>query len=293
MEVSIIIVNYNTKQLTENCLDSIFEYTKDIEFEVILIDNASVDGSREYFEKDKRIIFIKSEENLGFGKANNLATQYASGKYYFFLNSDTLLKNNVIKFFLDFIEKSQNRRIGALGCLLKDEMGNVIHSFGNFTSPFSIIRDNLKFYWRKEEKITLCKIPMEVDYICGADLFIPHTVFRQMGGFDPLFFMYYEENDLQRRMALVGYTRWLIKGPLLVHLEGASYHFSGVKKTNSKRINSDESLFKYIKKYYSPFQYKCFRSFYFLIKSFSLFNPAYVWKDRVQYLRFLLFQHTL
>ncbi|GHT72706.1 hypothetical protein FACS189456_1970 [Bacteroidia bacterium] len=88
MDVSIIIVNYNTKQLTANCIDSVFHKTEGINFEVILVDNASTDGSKEHFRNDPRIQFIESDENLGFGRANNLGAKYAKGKYLFLLNSD-------------------------------------------------------------------------------------------------------------------------------------------------------------------------------------------------------------
>ncbi|UVV84289.1 glycosyltransferase [Bacteroides thetaiotaomicron] len=106
MDVSVIIVNYNTKALTKSCIESIFSETCGIEFEVILVDNASSDGSKELFQIDERIIFIESNVNLGFGKANNLGYKYATGKYIFLLNSDTLLKNNAIKLFFDFAEKN-------------------------------------------------------------------------------------------------------------------------------------------------------------------------------------------
>jgi GT2 family glycosyltransferase len=72
MQVSIIIVNYNTKDITENCIVSIISQTKDVEYEIILVDNASADGSKEYFEKRNGICYIYSNENLGFGRANNL-----------------------------------------------------------------------------------------------------------------------------------------------------------------------------------------------------------------------------
>ena len=113
MDVSVIIVNYNTKKLTKNCIDSIFQNTKDVKFEVILVDNASTDGSKEFFEQDNRIKYIYSTTNLGFGKANNLGYKEASGKYLFLLNSDTLLLNNAIDLFYVIAEKDTNKNIGC------------------------------------------------------------------------------------------------------------------------------------------------------------------------------------
>lgn len=85
MDVSIIIVNYNTKKLTSDCINSIYQYTTNINFEVIVVDNASNDGSVDLLKKDKRIILIESSQNLGFGRANNLGYTYATGKYIFLL----------------------------------------------------------------------------------------------------------------------------------------------------------------------------------------------------------------
>lgn len=134
MDVSVIIVNYNTKEMTQNCIDSIFQNTKDIEFEVILVDNASTDGSKEFFEQDNRIKYIYSKENLGFGRANNLGYKEASGKYLFLLNSDTLLLNNAIDLFYKLAEKETNKNIGCWGTMLYDSNNKIAGSYGKFLS---------------------------------------------------------------------------------------------------------------------------------------------------------------
>ena len=132
MDVSIIIVNFNTKDITQKCIESIFQHTSDITFEIILVDNASSDGSVELFQKDNRINLVKSDANLGFGRANNLGFQYATGKYIFLLNSDTLLKNNAVKLFYDTAEKEHCKNIACWGTMLKDKNGNIGVSYGNF-----------------------------------------------------------------------------------------------------------------------------------------------------------------
>ena len=96
MEMSIIIVNYNTLDITQRCIDSIFKNTHNLLYEVILVDNASKDGSIEYFSADTRIKFIESGANIGFGKANNLGYKYSTGDVILFLNSDTVIFNNVL-----------------------------------------------------------------------------------------------------------------------------------------------------------------------------------------------------
>ena len=133
MNVSVIIVNYNTKELTKNCLASIFEKTKNIDFEVIVSDNGSTDGSIEMIKSDfPQVVLIENNANLGFGKANNIAAKIAKGKYLLFLNSDTILLNNAVKEFFDRAVCEKNK---ILGCILVNEIGTPVHSYERFT-PF-------------------------------------------------------------------------------------------------------------------------------------------------------------
>ena len=127
MDVSIIIVNYNTKQLLKDCLNSIYEHTENISFEVIVSDNGSKDGSIEMLKAEfPQVILIENNANLGFGKANNKGLAIAKGKYIFYLNSDTILLNNAVKLFFDYFEENgKKENIGALGCNLLDKQGNI------------------------------------------------------------------------------------------------------------------------------------------------------------------------
>ena len=131
VDVSIIIVNYNTLHVLQPCIDSIVNHTDGISYEIIVVDNGSTDGSIESLTSDQRVILIPTGENLGFGKANNRGLELAHGKYIFFLNSDTLLKNNAVKMLYDFAEQYQGQ-LGALGCILEDRQGDRIHSYGHF-----------------------------------------------------------------------------------------------------------------------------------------------------------------
>lgn len=131
MDVSIIIVNYNTKRLTDNCIKSIEEKTKDVDYEIILVDNCSTDGSKEMFASDARIRYIYNNENLGFGRANNLGAQYARGKYVFLLNSDTILCNDAVSMLYHAME-TLPLDVGCLGTMLLDSDGNLGLSYGRF-----------------------------------------------------------------------------------------------------------------------------------------------------------------
>ena len=118
MKLSIIIPVYQVEEYIERCLKSIISQDcKD--YEIILVDNASVDGSAELFSKDERIVFIGSNENLGFGKANNLGFSRAKGKYIFLLNSDTILVNDAIAIFFEKM-KLAGEDVACLGTYLYD-----------------------------------------------------------------------------------------------------------------------------------------------------------------------------
>lgn len=115
MDVSIIIVNYQSSNLVIDCVNSIFQKTKEISYEIIIVDNASNDNSVECLTKKfgNKIKIISSKVNLGFGKANNLGERYAIGKYIFLLNPDTILVNNAIKILMYSLKK--NKDIGCVG----------------------------------------------------------------------------------------------------------------------------------------------------------------------------------
>lgn len=273
MDVSIIIVNYNTCAITKQCIDSIFKETKDVNFEIILVDNASTDNSYEIFSKDKRIKFILSKINLGFGKANNLGYKEAKGKYIFLLNSDTILLNNAVKIFRDEFEKMP-RNVACLGTILKASDGI---SDNNSYSEFPSLKTTIQFlkglYFRqKNNSIKKQNTPFEVDYIIGADLFIRRSVIEKLGLFDPDFFMYYEETEMQYRYHNMGYKSIIINQPHIIHLEGASTNIRSKKLTGKKAVMYYYSMLIYMGKRYSGLKYLFFRLLFFLFVPLMIYN---------------------
>lgn len=295
MDVSIIIVNYNTKELTLQCLKSVFDQTKIISFEVILIDNASTDGSiaaiREHYPQ---VNIIDSVENVGFGRANNLGVKHALGKYLFFLNSDTILLNNAILFFVNFFKENQNLTIGALGSILLNIKLSPIHSGSNFPQKKAALKFIFLHYFNKNqlkksernERLNFgSDTYFAIDYITGADLFIPKEVFNSLYGFDPIYFMYYEEVDLQKRMQKNNLSCFIIKGPKIIHLVGAS----GKSEIFSafKRILVERSMFLYFKNHSSPKDYICFRIFYGFLRFPILVDHRISIRERLAYIKAL------
>ena len=271
MDVSVIIVNYNTKQLLSDCLRSIYEQTKDIDFEVIVSDNGSSDGSIEMIKADfPQVALIENNANLGFGKANNVAANVAKGKYLFFLNSDTLLLNNAIRAFFDFAETQHNPCI--LGGWLVDAQKQPMPSYGQFTSflrqCFGYLYDyfpmllKICLFLHPRKSVAVCSNAFCVDFVTGADLFMPASVFNAIGGFDEIFFMYHEDDDLCRRSLGQGCKSVLISEPQIVHLEGKSS-----KNSARKMMIREKSFLYYINKYAKPRRRKVYRHFYRLFRT--------------------------
>lgn len=288
MDVSIIIINYNTCDITKNCIDSIFNYTKDVKFEVVLVDNNSQDNSKSIFSNDNRITYIYLSSNIGFGKANNIGYQHSCGKYLFLLNSDTLLKSNAVKEFYDYMECVPNN-VAFVGTMLKDINNNLIHSYGNFPNLMT------GFRWYSIIGIILDKIGLgvyqdiknedkHVDYVTGADLFIRGNLISKFGLFDPDFFMYFEETELQFRYHKLGYESQIYCKPQIVHLENYSMNQSYRNQLRKLSV-SLPSYFLYIKKCKGGVKYYIFRTLYIFIAPLWLIHPKFSLKEKLNIIK--------
>lgn len=287
MQVSIIIVSYNTKDLTLNCIKSIYQHTKNIEFEIIVVDNASSDGSIQAIEEQfPQVILIEAGDNIGFGRANNLGAKSATGEFLFLLNSDTLLIENSLKKLMDcFLTYSQKEKIGVLGAILIDENSNVINTAGHFPRVWKFIANytgllvGINFENSTYKLISFQDSITEVDMISGADMFLTRETFNIVKGFDEKFFLYYEETDLQKRLHLNGYKNFITNTTKIIHLEGGSSRMN-----NWKRIIIQESQNYYFRKndklwfpVYVIFQFP------YMVKKLSERN--YTLKERIEFCR--------
>lgn len=211
MDFSIIIINHRTKDLTAACLDSLLSNLSG-SYEVIVVDNASGDGSLESLrgEYADRVTFIPSEENLGFSKANNLAAKQAKGENLLFMNSDTLCKEDILPAMKEALSVSG---VGLAGprLLLADGKEQPA-SFGGFPTLFSIV---FKGFGKDSSK-------EGPDWISGAALAIKSDLFHRLGGFDESYFMYFEDIDLCLRAKRLGYSTVIVDMVDVVHLVSGS-----------------------------------------------------------------------
>ncbi len=230
-ELSIIVVSFNTKKLLEECLTSIYRHTKMRSFEVIVVDNASKDGSPQMIQKlFPKATLIQNKNNLGFGRANNQAAKLAKGKNLLFLNSDTKLTEDSISMINNRLNKRSD--IAIIGCRLKNNDGSTQQSAGHFpTLPriflwalflddLPILRDLLKPYQISNKKFY--KKEHEVDWITGAFFMIKKKVFKKLNGFDKKFFMYVEELDLCFRAKKEGFLVLYTPQTSIIHHKSAS-----------------------------------------------------------------------
>ena len=301
MDVSIIIVNYNTKDLTLQCLKSIFEQTKNIDFEVIVVDNASSDGSCTAITKRfPQVKVIESDVNSGFGRANNLGAKRAKGKYLFFLNSDCLLIENTIYAFYDFMERNNiDGSIGVVGALLYDKAMKLNASYHKFPTivselKYTIILIFSKLFFPsiappKTYNYIQSQFSNEVDFISGADLFILKKRFDELNGFDEQFFLFYEEADLQKRMNAIGLKRIILRNQKIIHLEGYSFITSSPNLKST--IIFRDSLYKYFRKHFHFISYIAFYLTITPLLIYPLFSKKYSAKGKNEYCRMLLRKH--
>lgn len=281
MDVSIIIVSFNTRALLLSTIASIMQHTKSISYEIIVVDNNSDDCSLEYVKTMfPTVITVQNTENQGFGRANNLGAKYAKGDYLFFLNSDTLLVSDAISE-LYFFAKS-NKEIGAVGAnLLKEDAITPNLSWGYFPTPLSEIRYIWAKLRHKSYGNAIGNEPFSVDFICGADLMVERSYFIKIGGFDNNIFLYYEETDLQKRMALDHRGRIILPTVKIIHLEGGS--FGGAGLTYNRFYNSQISYNYYVRKHYKGLKYVGYRLFMCILRFEVLFTKkSWSLKERIK-----------
>lgn len=231
MNVSIVIINYKTYQLTADCINSILKYTQGITYEIIVVDNASCDGSAERLKADfgGKITLIESDKNSGTSKGFNMGAKKASGEYILWLNSDTQLIENFVYKLYDYAKN--HTEIGILGGNILDFNYKPMHSYRLEMPRAKTIKRDYSFInyfkriFRKPKALEYNHSgkPMEVGYITGADMMINRKCFEDAGYFDEDIFMYAEEVEFTCRVKNAGYKVVSYPEAKILHLEGASF----------------------------------------------------------------------
>jgi GT2 family glycosyltransferase len=243
VDVSIIIVNWNSADYVITCIESIYKETSSITFEIIVIDNASYDGCGEKLgERYPGVVFIQSNTNLGFARANNLAASKAKGKTLLFLNPDTKVLDKAIERLYFLYWKLPN--CGVLGCRLLNGDGSfqescvlpfptIVNAVLDFRLLIKVFPKNKFWGWRKPWNSG--HEAFQVDAVSGACMMIEASLFRELGGFSELYFMYSEDIDLcyrAHKMSFINYHA--------LHI--AVVHYGGGSSSSNRRAKTTELM---------------------------------------------------
>ncbi len=261
-DISVVIVNYNVKDYLYKCLNSIINSNGNLKIEIIVVDNNSTDGSIEFLQtKFNDVIFVPLNQNLGFGKANNIGIKKSVGKYILLLNPDTLIEDNTLINLYQFMEN--NIEVGVSTCKILNGDGSFQEScrrgFPTPIAAFSKLFGVQKFFpnskilgqynltYLDENEIN------EVEAVSGSFMFFRGELLKKIGGFDEDFFMYGEDLDICYRVKKLNYKIMYVPESSTIHYKGES--------TKRSNINDIKVFFDamqiFVKKHYS-------KSYFFL-----------------------------
>ncbi|MFC1656347.1 glycosyltransferase family 2 protein [Patescibacteria group bacterium] len=247
-ELSIIIVNFNTKQILKDCLESVYKHLTDIDFEIIVVDNNSQDESVLMIKKEfTEINIIANNRNIGFGPANNQGIEVAQGKYILFLNNDTYIFDNSIQKMIKYL--AENSEYGVVGPqLLNKDRSIQLSASQIFPSLYTELLRNFlldriilnrlfqdrDYFGRYQLSPNQHKKSREVSFVSGACFLVKRKVIEKTKGFDKRFFFYQEEIDWMKRIHEAGWKIYFLSDAKIVHLGGVATESS---MKNTKRFD--------------------------------------------------------
>ncbi len=240
MDLSVIIVNYNVKEFIYNLLPSIKKAGEGLSFEIIIVDNASSDGSVEYIRKDfPEVNLIALDQNLGFSKANNIGLKEAKGEFLLLLNPDTLLSEDTFRVMIDFFRA--NPGAGLAGCKILNPDGSLqLACRRSFPGPWtsfckvtglSTLFPKSKIFAQYNLTYLDENATYEVDAVSGSFMMLPKAVYDKIGGLDERFFMYGEDLDWCYRVQKAGYKVCYVHSTQIIHYKGESTKKSTINET--------------------------------------------------------------
>lgn len=217
--LSVIIVNYRSEHYLERCIASVYNYLEKDIFEIIVVNNDICEDLKRTSSNFAEIKIINQQRNIGFGAADNKGAREAHGKYLLFLNPDTeILSAEAVKILDKFAE---NKKIAAIGPRLLTDKGKTQEwCAGKEFTLWELIKNNIglvesKKIWESQKEIF-------ADWVSGAALFIRKEIFESIGGFDENFFMYFEDEDLCKRIRRAGYNVVYFPQVSILHHGGKS-----------------------------------------------------------------------
>jgi GT2 family glycosyltransferase len=226
-DVSVILVNWNTRRLTDEAIASLRRFETSLALEIIVVDNASSDGSADYLEgRHPDIRVVRNGENAGFARGNNLGVSVATGEYVLLLNTDTVFHEEVLPACL-----AVARAHGAVvACRLLNADGSVQVSAEPFPAAgrqlLDVFASSRSLEARRLRPLRALRGPAPVDWLCGAFLLVERGIYNRLGGLSEDIFMYGEDTEFAWRARRAGVPSWHVPGVSIVHLGGGGNHGS-------------------------------------------------------------------
>ena len=263
MDLSISIVNWNTKDLLRDCLQSVFKCKGGLNYEVFVVDNASVDGSTEMVNrKFPHVKLIENRQNLGFSKANNQALRRSKGRYFLLLNSDVIVLPDTLKKMVEFMD--EHGKAGIAGCRLLNPDGTPQPSYGDFHSIAKVLIGKLipanfteKWLVRYMQSHWDSQEARQVDWVTGAFLIARREAIDEVGMLDENIFMYFEDDDWGYRMKQRGWKVYFVPQAQAVHLFGKSME----RVRHRISVQSVASKYYFYRKHYGKTRLKMLKIF--------------------------------
>lgn len=251
MDLSIIIVTWNTADITLKCIQTIKKNLKGIKYEIIVADNASSDDTVAKLKKDGGVVIIENKDNLGFGKGNNIAADSAKGEYLLFLNSDMELLDNQLKNMFDYIKS--HPQIG----LISPKFLNIDLSDQGSVFPPQSYLNAFKEFWLGQKTyskyVPQNKEPVEVFSVSGGAVMVKRSLFEKIGGWDKRYFMYFEDLELCRQVKKMGYQVFYYPQCRFVHRHGASGKSLANAANQWRRLIPSSKIYHGLLKHYLLF----------------------------------------
>lgn len=257
MDVSIIIVNWNTKNILRDCLRSVYEQAGDVDYEVIVVDNASTDGSLDMIKSDfERVVLLENAQNKGFATANNQGMEIAKGRYVLLLNSDTVVLDGAIAKTVSFADA--HPRAGVTGCRVLNAdrtlqptcfmFPSILNMFLSSTYLYKFFPKS-RFFGRERMTWWDRSDVRQVDVVTGCFMLVRREAIDQVGVMDERFFMYAEETDWCYRFREEGWDVTFTPAGQIIHLGGQST----AKKPVAMIVQLRLSILKFIRKHSGRF----------------------------------------